>query len=79
LNMLYLGEINRNDTSFVLPSVVTYITWFNRSFLVLRQHMIRLFTDLSALLKVIVILKLRPWESKSSYQRSRWTHMTYLL
>jgi hypothetical protein len=26
LNMLYLGEINRNDTSFVLPSVVTYIT-----------------------------------------------------
>jgi hypothetical protein len=25
-NMLYLGEINRDDTFFVLSSVVTYIT-----------------------------------------------------
>jgi hypothetical protein len=51
LNMLYSGEINRSDTSFVLPSVITYITWFYRSFLVIRQHMIT-FAELSVLLKV---------------------------
>lgn len=68
--LLCLGEINRNETFFVLSSVITYITCFYRSVLVIRQHMITLFTDISALLKVIVILKLRPWETRLSYQRS---------
>lgn len=58
LYMLYLKEINRNYTVFVLSSVITYNTCFCRSFLVIRQYMITLFTDISVLLKVIVILKL---------------------